>query len=182
VEALERFHPGPPMEMGRTMTTTSIDDDTTASAPVIALATRRRDRELLRRFSPEAVERRLEELLPRVEAGDGAAMVEAINQAIAWWHASDDYLHAMERRGVHSPNFEAAQHIMDATNNVMQAVGTSRVKCLRALAAKAMLLAHFVAYEGSSLSRWSEELSASLLDDLQDRFPASASFGARGHE
>jgi hypothetical protein len=108
-------------------------------------------------ITPAMVAARVAELRPAVEAGDGAAMLAALDQARAWWDA-----HPTEQ----AESGAEAMHLTHGWADLMELVAHAPAASVPALLAKARLADWHWRETGGDRSRWEGELARTLLAGL----------------
>lgn len=105
----------------------------------------------------------LARLLPRVRAGDGAAMVEALEAAGRWW---DAYTPCLDARGGGEDALAACEPLLEAAHALRVAVALAPAPDAAAVLAKARLLV-FMADEGSDWGDTGGDATRTLLAGLE---------------
>jgi hypothetical protein len=133
------------------MTTTSHATDSAEAA---------RRLEHLRRLglAPEQVAERIAALRPDIEAGDGAAMLFALDQARAWFHAYDK---ACDILG----DGKTADHLTHGWCDLMELIARAPACGLPAILAKAQLHA-WTTEEDHGWAEWNADLARTLRDGV----------------
>lgn len=130
---------------------------TTSNTTDSADAGRSLDRPRQSRITPAMVAARVAELRPAVEAGDGAAMLVALDQARAWW---DAYPTEQAEAGA-----EPA-HLTHGWADLTELVARAPAPSVPALLAKARLADWHWRETGGDYSGWEGELARTLLAGL----------------
>ncbi|MBX9748632.1 MAG: hypothetical protein K5Q68_03365 [Roseococcus sp.] len=134
--------------------TTSNDSNSTRTAQVIPWTQRGPIR-------AREVERTLARLLPRIEAGDGAAMLEGLTAARLWWH---EYPRTCEALGLDSCDW-----LTLGWADLHEAIGRAPATGPQALLAKARI-AHWQAAEQWGDCDWMEDLHRTILEGVEAQF------------
>jgi hypothetical protein len=144
------------------MTTTSLATDSADAA---------RSLDYLGRLglAPDQVAAKVKEMRPAVEAGDGAAMLAALDQARAWWDAFD----VAQRVIGHDAT---PDHLTHGWADLMELVARAPATSLAGVLAKARL-AHWSGSEKHGDAAWDVE----LLSTLHDGVAALAATEAQRH-
>ncbi len=133
------------------MTKTSLPTDSAEAARCL---------DHLRRLdlAPDQVAERVAALRPAIEAGDGATMLAALDQARAWWDAYGEACRIMGEG-------KTADHLTDGWCDLMEMVARAPASSLPALRAKAYL-SRWKAEEDHGMAVWDGALARTLDDGL----------------
>lgn len=144
---------------------------TTSNTTNSADAGRSLDRPRQSRITPAMVAARVAELRPAVEAGDGAAMVAALDQARAWW---DAYPEAQTEGGADPV------HLTHGWNDLMGMVAHAPATSLAGVLAKARLAA-WTKGDQHGDAPWDAELLRTLHEGVAELAAAEAAHEAARH-
>lgn len=134
------------------MTTTSRVSDSTEAARVLAFLERLG-------LAPEQVTVAVAELHPGIGAGDGAAMLAALDRAREWW---DAYPLVQRLMG----DDDTPDHLMHALSDLQEMVARAPARCLPGMLAKARLAAWHWHECGGDWSTWESELAKTLHEGM----------------
>jgi hypothetical protein len=150
------------------MTTTSLATDSADAARSLAYLGRLG-------LAPDQVAEKVAELRPAVEAGDGAAMLAALDQARAWWDGYD-----VAWRFMGDDELKQPFHLTHGWADLMELVARAPAPSLAAVLAKARL-ADWTKGDGHGDAPWDAELLRTLHEGVAALAAAEATGGARDH-
>lgn len=126
-------------------------------------------------LAPDQVAAKVQALRPAVAAGDGGAMLAALDQARAWWDAYD-----LAQRIMGDDDRQQPDHLTHGWADLMELVARAPATCLRGVLAKARL-ADWTKGERHGDAPWDAELLRTLHDGVAALAAAEAAQEAARH-